>query len=68
MSSSKLQIEVDFSRCESHGECALAAPEVFEVDDDNFLQILVEEPGEELRGKLEQAARACPTQAITVNG
>jgi len=63
-----IQIEVDFDRCESHGECALAAPEVFEVDDNNFLQILVAEPGEDLRPKLEAAARACPTGAIALKG
>jgi len=42
------------------------APEVFEVRDDDFLNILQEEPAEELRGKVEEAARRCPKQAITV--
>jgi ferredoxin len=42
------------------------APEVFEVRDDDFLYILQEEPGEELREKVEEAARRCPKQAITL--
>ncbi len=45
-----------------------AAPEVFEVRDDGFLYILQEEPGEELRAKVAEAAMLCPTQAITVEG
>jgi ferredoxin len=43
-----------------------AAPEVFEVRDDDFLYVLMEEPPEDLRGKVEAAARACPKVAITI--
>ena len=43
-----------------------AAPEVFDVRDDGYLYILIEEPGEELRAKVEEAVRLCPTQAITL--
>jgi ferredoxin len=43
-------------------------PEVFEVRSDGYLYVLIEEPGEELREKVEQAADLCPTAAITVEG
>jgi ferredoxin len=43
-----------------------AAPEVFEVRDDDFLYVLQEEPPEELRPKVEAAVRACPKAAITI--
>jgi ferredoxin len=43
-----------------------AAPEVFEVRDDDFLYVLQEEPPEELREKCEAAVRACPKAAITI--
>ena len=43
-----------------------AAPEVFEVRDDDFLYVLQEEPSEELREKVEAAARSCPKTAITI--
>ena len=43
-----------------------AAPEVFEVRDDDNLYILDEHPPEELRSKVEQAVRSCPKQAITL--
>ena len=43
-----------------------AAPEVFRVDEDDTLTILIEQPGEDLRDKVEEAARLCPRQAITI--
>jgi ferredoxin len=61
-----MKIAVDFDRCQSNALCMSAAPEVFEVRDDGFLYILIEEPGEEHRITVEEAARLCPTQAITI--
>ena len=43
-----------------------AAPEVFEVRDDDFLYVLMEEPPDELRAKIESAVRMCPKQAISI--
>lgn len=63
-----MRIVVDYDKCESNALCMDAAPEVFEVRDDGFLYVLMEEPGEELRVKVEEAAAVCPTQAITVEG
>jgi ferredoxin len=42
------------------------APEVFEVDDDDNLNLLQEEPPEELRPKVEEAVRRCPKQALSL--
>jgi ferredoxin len=39
---------------------------VFEVRDDDFLYVLQEEPGEDLRGKVEEAVARCPKQAISI--
>jgi ferredoxin len=61
-----MRIVVDFDLCESNALCMAAAPEVFEVRDDDFLYVLQEEPPEELRGKVEAAVRACPKAAITI--
>jgi ferredoxin len=64
----KMRIVVDYDLCESNALCMAAAPEVFEVRDDDFLYVLQEEPPEELRAKVEEAARRCPKQAITIEG
>jgi ferredoxin len=63
-----VRVVVDFDLCESNARCMAAAPEVFEVRDDDFLYVLQENPPEELRPKVEEAARLCPRQAITVEG
>ena len=43
-----------------------AAPEVFKVDDDDFLHVLMENPPERLRAKVKEAERLCPRQAIKI--
>jgi ferredoxin len=63
-----MRVVVDFDRCESNALCMAAAPEVFEVRDDDFLYVLDETPPEPLRAEVEEAARMCPKAAITVEG
>jgi ferredoxin len=60
------KVVVDFDLCESNAICMGIAPEVFEVRDDNFLYILQENPPDDLRGKVEEAVRDCPRQAISI--
>ena len=61
-----MRVVVDYDRCESNGLCMAAAPEVFEVDDDDNLVVLQEQPAEELRAKVEDAVRRCPKQALSL--
>ncbi len=61
-----MRVIVDFDVCASTGACMQVCPQVFEVRSDGYLYILQEEPGEELRPQVEQAADLCPTAAITV--
>ena len=63
-----MKVKVDCDVCASTGACTHVAPEVFEVRSDGYLYILIEEPGEELRDKVQQAADMCPTAAITIEG
>ncbi len=63
-----MKIDVNYDVCASTGACMQACPEVFEVRSDGFLYLLQEEPGEELRPKVQAAAELCPTGAITVQG
>ena len=59
-----MRVIVDYDLCESNALCMAAAPEVFEVRDDDFLYLLDENPPEELREKVELAVQRCPKQAI----
>lgn len=62
-----MRVNVDFDLCESNALCMAAAPEVFEVREDDFLYVLQDEPSEELRDKVRAAARSCPKAAITIS-
>jgi ferredoxin len=61
-----VRVVVDWDLCESNGLCMAAAPEVFELQDDDTLMILQETPDEALRAKVVDAVNACPKQAITL--
>jgi len=61
-----MRVIVDYDLCESNALCMDAAPEVFEVREDDFLYVLQENPPEELRAKVEQAVRVCPKQALKI--
>jgi ferredoxin len=59
-----MRIKVDFDLCQGHANCMGEAPEVFQVDEQGFLNILQEAPPEALREKVELAVKYCPTGAI----
>lgn len=61
-----MKVIVDFDLCEANAICMDVAPEVFKVDDNDELQILLEKPPEELRKKVEESVRLCPRQAISI--
>jgi ferredoxin len=61
-----VKITVDLDLCLGHAQCEDAAPEVFRVGEDGYAHVLLEDPGADLRSKVEEAVRRCPTQAISV--
>ena len=63
-----MKVTIDYDVCASTGACMQTCPEVFEVRSDGYLYVLQEEPGEELRAKVLEAAELCPTGAITIEG
>ena len=63
-----MKVVVNYDVCESNALCMEAAPEVFEVRDDDFLYVLDENPDESERPKMEEAVRRCPKQAISIEG
>jgi ferredoxin len=62
-----IRVTVDRDVCQRHGQCEFFAPEVFRLTDDMELEYNPA-PDETLRDDVEEAARACPTQAIRVDG
>ena len=61
-----MRVVVDWDLCESNGLCMAAAPEVFQLQDDDTLLILQETPDESLRAVVADAVRTCPKQSISL--
>jgi ferredoxin len=61
-----MRVVIDDDRCEGNALCMKAAPEVFEVGDDDQARLLIERPPEDLRAQVEAAVRRCPRQAIAI--
>ncbi|WP_063002598.1 ferredoxin [Nocardia mikamii] len=62
-----MNIIVDYDRCEGHGECVIAAPEVFDLNDDgDEVVVLDDTPAEALLNKVETAAKLCPVAALRI--
>ncbi len=57
---------VDRSLCASTGMCEMVAPDLFEIDDDGELVVLVQELPDDRVEQARAAARACPTRALSV--
>jgi ferredoxin len=56
----KVRVHIDETECLAYGDCAELAPEAFEVDD--VARLIGPAP----LSKLVDAARACPSEAITL--
>jgi len=61
-----MKIRVDFDLCESNALCESLAPEVFELDDDDLLQLRAEETTPETIDAVTRAVAACPRAAISL--
>ena len=59
---------VDHTLCEGHARCEETAPQVFEVDENDKSQVLVEVVPEALRDRVDVAVRVCPRPAISLEG
>ncbi|MFC9502536.1 ferredoxin [Streptomyces sp. NPDC057002] len=60
-----MKVVVDMNKCQDHGQCVFAAPDVFHMDDTGRLAH-VPDPDDALRDEVEEAADVCPLQAIRI--
>jgi ferredoxin len=61
-----MKVIVDPDLCEANGLCVAAAPETFDLIDDNVVDILVPEPPPDLESAVTHAVSACPKQALRI--
>ena len=62
-----MKIKVDYLVCEANAVCTGLAPEVFELDDDDFLQLRTDQTTPENIDAVQRAVAACPRAAISLS-
>jgi ferredoxin len=63
-----VKVIVDYDLCEANAVCMDVCPDVFRVEEDDTLTLLMQEIPEEQRGKVKEAVRLCPRQALRLEG
>jgi ferredoxin len=58
------QIVVDWDECEANAVCESIVPEIFSVDENDFLNLSTENPPAELLDKVQEAVDMCPKRAL----
>jgi ferredoxin len=64
MREAPVRVEVDRGACEANAVCAGLVPEVFDVDNDDYLHILVAEVPPQLTEGVRHAVSSCPKLAL----
>lgn len=61
-----MRVRVDYDLCESNAVCAGLVPQVFEVDDEDNMNILMEQIPANLEVQVWHAVRSCPKAALSL--
>ncbi|MFF4775048.1 ferredoxin [Microtetraspora fusca] len=61
-----MKVRVDELVCEANAVCTGLAPEVFELDDDDRLLVVLPEPPAEMLDRVRHAVRSCPKAALSL--
>ncbi|WP_024804550.1 ferredoxin [Nocardia sp. BMG51109] len=61
-----MKATVDDDRCRGHGVCLGLCPEVFNLTDDGYAEVLVEDVPPEYEAAAREAEQNCPERAIVL--
>jgi len=59
-------LKADFEACQGYANCVVAAPEVYDIDDDGTVVLLKEEISDDERAEVDEAVNSCPTSALSI--
>lgn len=59
-------VKADFGVCQGYANCVMAAPSVYDIDDDGTVVLLKAEISEEERANVEEAVNSCPVSALSI--
>ena len=62
-----MKVHVDAGVCAGFGVCVGLCPEVFELHDDGYAVVRVDEVPKEFEEVVRKALNQCPSRAITIN-
>ncbi|KUI00723.1 ferredoxin [Mycobacterium sp. IS-3022] len=60
-----MRVVVDRDRCEGNAMCVKYAPDVFELDDDDYAVVTLDPVPGELEAQAEKAVAECPRAALS---
>ncbi len=61
-----IRLKVNTDLCEGNAACQRTAPEMFHVDEQDVMHLLVEHPSEAQMEKAKAAVRRCPKRALSL--
>ncbi|MFJ6095162.1 ferredoxin [Williamsia muralis] len=62
-----VRIDIDTAACNGYGNCLVAAPEVFELDNNNIATVLPGRPTAADLDEVREAVADCPARALRIH-
>ncbi len=60
------RLVADIEMCQGYANCVTGAPDVYDIDDDGTVVLLMEEIPEAERARVAEAADSCPVSALSI--
>lgn len=61
-----LDVGADYAKCQGYANCIMAAPDVFDVDDEGVVVVLRGAVEDSERNRVDESVRSCPVAALTL--
>jgi ferredoxin len=61
-----MRVVADIGKCDGYASCVVAAPTIFDINDEGLVELLVEHPAQSDRTAVEEAVRVCPARALSI--
>lgn len=59
---------LDLDTCQGYANCVMVAPEVFDINEETGVAVLLQEtPDDSQLAAVEEAVRQCPTESISID-
>jgi ferredoxin len=61
-----IEIHADLDKCEGYANCIVAAPDVYDIDDDGKVFLLRTSVQDSERARVSESVRSCPASALSL--